>query len=219
MSNPISTRRITDLNPGENALHKSVRAALALQASAAESCKTCPKPLWYTAFFDGTGNNYVEDGIPNVKDSTDPLKTKYSNVAKLAKFAQAKNVPLARTQFDYIQGVGTPCKEVGDTGKGIDNALGMAAAAKGEARIRWMFKQLTEFVQPKMPFVNQINIAVFGFSRGATQARAFVRMLGEELAHWNGTELLWKQPGLNGKHPKVVVYFMGIFDTVSSTGF
>lgn len=95
----------------------------------------------------------------------------------------------------------------------------MAAAHKGELRIRWMLNELKAHVTAHMPFVNQINIAVFGFSRGATQARAFVRMLAETLAYQQGGELIWREASLHHKQPKVVVYFLGIFDTVSSTGF
>ncbi len=179
------------------------------------ACKTCPKPIWFSAFFDGTGNNYEKDGFGSVK----PADVKYSNVAKLWQFAHVATA--SRTQAQYIEGVGTPCHKEGvsDSGDSVDGALGMAAAIKGEARIRWMMRRLKEYVDKQMPFVNQINLAVFGFSRGATQARAFTRMLGEEMGDWNGHELLWKQPGANGKRPRIVVYFLGVFDTVSSTGF
>ena len=95
----------------------------------------------------------------------------------------------------------------------------MAAARKGEDRIRWMLKQLNQFVTGNMPFVSQINLAVFGFSRGATQARAFVRMLTEALAYEQGDELIWRKAGLDLKQPRLVVYFMGLFDTVASVGF
>jgi hypothetical protein len=70
-----------------------------------------------------------------------------------------------------------------------------------------------------MPAVNQVNVAVFGFSRGATEARAFVRMLTEQLAENIGGRLWWRRPNMKGTRPEVVVYFMGILDTVSSTGF
>ncbi|RQP23751.1 T6SS phospholipase effector Tle1-like catalytic domain-containing protein [Piscinibacter terrae] len=216
-SSPFKVRRISDVGLPETSVRKATRAALELHADLVENCKTCPKPVWFTAFFDGTGNNFTVDGFGQV----DPKQVKYSNVAKLAQFAHCKNAPSSRTAFQYIEGVGTPCNKEGvsDSGKGMDNTLGMSAAAKGEARIRWMMRELKKHVDQHMPFVNQINIAVFGFSRGATQARAFVRMLGEEMGAWDGQSLLWNQAGLDGKHPRVVVYFLGIFDTVSSTGF
>jgi hypothetical protein len=209
--------RITAIGPVEVAFRRTARSALDLQADRVEACKTCPKPVWFTAFFDGTGNNYEMDG----RGGNDSGKVKYSNVAKLAWFAHVVKHAMPRTTFEYIEGVGTPCSKEGvnDSGKGLDSALGMAAASKGEARIRWMLRMLKNHVDEHMPFVNQINLAVFGFSRGATQARAFTRLLSEVLADWDDAELLWKQAGLNGKRPRVVVYFMGLFDTVSSTGF
>jgi Uncharacterized alpha/beta hydrolase domain (DUF2235) len=215
MSNPPKLRRIATIGPAENALRKSARASLDLNAGAIKSCKTCPKPIWFTAFFDGTGNNFDADG----KKSNLAEQVKYSNVAKLWFFGHVDKHSLPRTTHEYIEGVGTPCPKVGDTGDGLDKAIGMSAAGKGEARIRWMLKELDMHVTDHMPAVNQINIAVFGFSRGATQARAFVRMLTEKLAHEEGGELFWARAGLDDKKPKVVVYFMGLFDTVSSVGF
>lgn len=216
MTNQPTLRRLQDIDEGEVAARRIARSALDPSASAAESCKTCPKPIWFTAFFDGTGNNYANDGRGAVARAS----TKYSNVAKLWQFAgYPSDGVLPRTVSRYIEGVGTPCAKVGDTGDGLDNALGMAAAHKGELRIRWMLDELNKHVAGHMPFVSQINIAVFGFSRGATQARAFVRMLAETVAYQQGNELIWRAAGTNFKQPRVVIYFLGIFDTVSSTGF
>ncbi len=83
MTNTAQLRSITDLAPGEIALHKRVRSELDLNASMAESCMTCPKPVWFTAFFDGTGNNFEKDG----GGSVDAKNVRYSNIAKLAAFA------------------------------------------------------------------------------------------------------------------------------------
>lgn len=216
MYNPAKLRSIADITPSEIALHKRVRAELNLNSTKAESCRTCPKPVWFTAFFDGTGNNVQRDG----DRSTDATRVKYSNIAKLWRFAHAQKENLGpREAVEYIEGVGTPCFKVGDSGGGLDFAGGMAAARKGEVRIRWMLRQLDVFVTGNMPFVSQINLAVFGFSRGATQARAFVRMLTETLAYEQGDELIWRKAGLDLKQPRVVVYFMGLFDTVASVGF
>ena len=136
MSNPPLIRRITDITPVEDSIRNGHREAL--DPLRVEQCKECPKPVWFTAFFDGTGNNYGEDG----NGSTDVAKTKYSNIAKLAMFAHVPfNKANPRTMGRYVEGVGTPCSKVGDSGKGIDGALGMAAASKGEARIRWLLRE------------------------------------------------------------------------------
>lgn len=60
--------------------------------------------------------------------------------------------------------------------------------------------------------VLEINISVFGFSRGAAQARAFVHWLFE-IAHYNNNQcarLLAGRP--------LRLKFMGLFDTVASVG-
>lgn len=213
-------RRLTDITTTEDLVRKYTRTYLELQGAGKESCKVCPAPVWFSAFFDGTGNNYSEDGGNLDEDERrDVKRVSYSNVAKLWMAHAQDDRAHPRRARRYIEGVGTPCPKVGDSGGGLDGALGMAAAYKGELRIRWMLNELQKHVNTHMPFVNQINLAVFGFSRGATQARAFVRMLAESLAFQQGDELIWRQPGLHGKQPKVVVYFLGLFDTVSSTGF
>lgn len=214
MSNPPKINRLSEIGPGTKAAHTKAFAQLDLHTSEMRPCKKCPKPVWFTAFFDGTGNNFAADG----NQSTDVTKVKYSNVAKLSEFAHVEDDG-GRILHKYIEGVGTPCAKVGDSGGGLDGAVGMASAGKGEARIRWMLKELDTHVTLHMPYVNQINIAVFGFSRGATQARAFVRMLTEKLAYEYSNELYWEKTGLDDKHPQVVVYFMGLFDTVASVGF
>lgn len=213
MSNAPIIRRITDLTPADDAIRNANREAL--DPMLIEACKECPKPVWFTAFFDGTGNNYEADG----NGSTNIDSTKYSNVAKLWQFAHVADSVMPRTVRRYIEGVGTPCAKVGDSGEGIDGALGMASARKGELRINWMLNELNKHVNSHMPAVSRINVAVFGFSRGATEARAFTRMLTAHLAENVGGKLWWRQTNMKGYRPEVVVYFMGILDTVSSTGF
>jgi len=165
MSNPPLIRRITDLTVVENAIRSAQREAL--DPLLIEQCKECPKPVWFTAFFDGTGNNYDADG----GGSTDVKRTKYSNIAKLWQFAHSEDDTFPRTIRRYIEGVGTPCAKVDDSGKGIDNALGMAVAGYGEARIRWMLGELEKHVTRHIPAVSQINVAAFGFNAEQAAAR------------------------------------------------
>jgi hypothetical protein len=237
MTNPPKINHLSDISPATKAAHTSAFAQLDLSTNADKACKECPKPVWFTAFFDGTGNNYTDDGAgsdnimtysssrpstPGDKGVTITFPgVKYSNIAKLAHFSHTENSN-SRIAYQYIEGVGTKCMKSGvnDTGEGSDGPLGNGFANKGEARIDWMLTQLDKHASKFMPYVNQINIAVFGFSRGVAQARAFVRMLTKKLAIDSGEdELYWAKAGLDGKHPKVVVYFMGLFDTVASVGF
>jgi Uncharacterized alpha/beta hydrolase domain (DUF2235) len=62
----------------------------------------------------------------------------------------------------------------------------------------------------KKPRVEQINLSVFGFSRGAAQARVFVNWLFEVCKQEDGG---WTFAGL-----PIRLQFLGIFDTVASVG-
>ncbi|WP_051958272.1 T6SS phospholipase effector Tle1-like catalytic domain-containing protein [Janthinobacterium sp. RA13] len=208
MSNP-TIRRLSDVT-------KSERLARGIYRKELEKCakeSDCRKPVWISCFFDGTGNNFKKDGNGSLASS----KVKYSNIAKLGKFAHTAEDEKNKTYAIYAPGVGTPFPEVQDSGDGIDGALGMASAAKGQARISWMLKEFKMRVDKHMPHVNQINVAVFGFSRGAAQARAFVRQLAGQ-CYQQGDGLIWTKSG-GFIQPRLVIYFLGIFDTVASVGF
>ena len=212
MAKPIA-RAITDLSPGEIVARSIYRAQLSCGTSN-QPAFSCKKPVWITCFFDGTGNNFYEDGAPSV----DPFRVKYSNISKLAMLAHPLDDDSTRTYSLYAPGVGTPFPAVNDTGGGLDKATGMATASKGESRISWMLNELKRRVDSHMPHVNQINLAVFGFSRGAAQARAFVRRL-KEVCQQQNEDLNWTRSGGSPYYPRVVIYFLGLFDTVASVGF
>ena len=212
MSKPI-IRRLTDITKNERFARSVVRTRLG-KVTMTKDLTACRKPVWISCFFDGTGNNYKDDGNGSLASTT----VKYSNVAKLGRFAHKAEDAEHQTYAIYAPGVGTPFPEIGDSGGGIDKALGMASAAKGQARISWMLKQLKARIDRHMPHVNQINVAVFGFSRGAAQARAFVRQLGGQCYQQGDGQLIWTKSG-GFIQPKLVFYFLGIFDTVASVGF
>jgi hypothetical protein len=50
MSNQPTVRRITDMSFNDNRERRAARSELDHNASLAESCKVCPKPLWFTTF-------------------------------------------------------------------------------------------------------------------------------------------------------------------------
>lgn len=106
---------------------------------------------------------------------------------------------------------------MGDNGGSIwGNGLG----AEGQKRLDWAFKQFDEKLAPHLARASnpsnriiEINIAVFGFSRGATQARAFIRDFIAQRCNKIGAGLQLKE----GKCP-LRIRFMGLFDTVASVG-
>jgi len=71
-------------------------------------------------------------------------------------------------------------------------------------------EKLSVVVKSSQRKVTQINIAVFGFSRGAAEARAFANWFTEVLERDDGAYRLAGVPSR--------IYFMGLFDTVASVG-
>lgn len=148
-------------------------------------------------FFDGTGNNMDAD-----------LKTgEHSNVVRLYRAHQEDDPSHGRFRI-YIPGVGTYFKEVGDSG---GTTRGKGFGAMGEDRLEWAMKKLIDRASKG---TGVMKVALFGFSRGATLARAFARRIAERCTATSG--------GWSFKHDKgkrdIRLYFMGLFDTVASVG-
>jgi hypothetical protein len=167
---------------------------------------TCKQTLWFSFFFDGTGNNrYADEGM-----------RKHSNVAKLFLVHKPNDKVNGRYGF-YFQGVGTYFPEVGDDGGDI---TGLSFGRLGTERLEYALKKFDEEIRhhlalarsPSNP-ISEINISVFGFSRGAALARAFVNLLLEERCVHREGKWLYK----DGLWP-FRVRFMGLFDTVASVG-
>ncbi len=70
--------------------------------------------------------------------------------------------------------------------------------------------QLKASIKGKKPHIELINLTVYGFSRGAAEARAFCNWLFEVCESENG---VWLFAGI-----PIRVGFLGIFDTVASVG-
>jgi hypothetical protein len=80
--------------------------------------------------------------------------------------------------YIYIPGVGTYFSKVGDDGA---STLGLGSGAGGDNRIDWAIEQFDDHIKTHLPRANNpenlirsISISVFGFSRRAALARAFV---------------------------------------------
>jgi hypothetical protein len=167
---------------------------------------SCTQLLWFSFFFDGTGNNINAD-----------LGTlEHSNVARLYR-AHPVPDPVKGLYSIYVPGIGTYFKEVGDKG---GTMLGNGLGAEGQSRMDWALKQFDKNIAPHLARASnpankiiEINITAFGFSRGATQARAFIRDFIAKRCSVAGAGLQLKQ----GNWP-LRVRFMGLFDTVASVG-
>jgi Uncharacterized alpha/beta hydrolase domain (DUF2235) len=176
-------------------------------------CRLYPRLMF---FFDGTGNNLERDL---------PLN-QLSNVAKLFRAAVDDRQKLGSSKR-YIPGVGTPFKfrkVVGYTDMLEDDpggALGLGLGAGGDLRIKVALADFSRILEdewslPSWRCMQFISISIFGFSRGATGARAFVRRLIETKCQRTDSGLVWQAP--NGERVPLRISFMGLFDTVASVG-
>lgn len=164
-----------------------------------EATTGCSQSLHYTVYFDGTGNNRDEEM------AKDDDRRALSNIARLynARVDGRTNV------FSlYLAGVGTPCPEVGDTG----GTMGLAIGKGGRERIDHALEELETKIsqQAAQMRIVVVNVSVFGFSRGAAQARGFIRDLVALCRQQaDGT---WMYKGVTPMR----IGFAGLFDTVVS---
>ena len=166
----------------------------------------CKQNLWLSYFFDGTGNNLGADVALN----------KHSNVVRLYRAHKPENKQEGIFAL-YIPGIGTYFPEIGDDGGSM---TGLGCGAMGEERIEFAIESFEDSLKQPLALasapanaIEVINIAVFGFSRGAALARAFVNTLMQRKCVMRNKE--WKLR--RGGWP-VKFRFMGLFDTVASVG-
>ena len=162
-----------------------------------EAMCQCTKVIHYSVFFDGTGNNRDQEMVKPAD------KRALSNIAKLFDAHKRNDDQINRA---YIPGVGTPYPDIGDPG----STAGMAMGEGADKRIKKALELLDEEIAkvPAQQKIRLINITVFGFSRGAAEARAFVRDLAAQCREKDGA---WQYKGV-----PLRVAFAGLFDTVCS---
>lgn len=197
------TARKPALATGQRPLTATEQAQRQLAVSCVAPDKTqatagCSQVLEFTVFFDGTGNNRDQE----MAKATD--KRALSNIAKL--FAAHEPQLSGRRIVRYIPGVGTPFPTIGDSG----GTLGMGIGKGSDQRIRYALDELDKAIAavPAGVKLRLITVNVFGFSRGAAAARAFVRDLAARCQTGNGGNTYQGIP--------LRVGFLGIFDTVCS---
>jgi hypothetical protein len=186
---------------------RSMKTATQLHAEEFMTCTTCEQQPWFSFFFDGTGNNH----------KIDEPKQKLSNIARLFDGHDEERPLIWRF---YYPGVGTPL-DASDSGwweKVRDSEmLGGGVGLGGDIRLEKAEKEFVESLQYNHK-VSRIDIAVFGFSRGATLARAFVNRLLKKCTTKDGVPH-WPCPtAVDGESAPLHFRFLGIFDTVESVG-
>jgi uncharacterized protein (DUF2235 family) len=186
---------------------QSLKTATELYAEDFDTCTTCKQQPWFSFFFDGTGNNLTED----------TSKEKFSNVARLW-MGHTEDHPLIY-RF-YYPGVGTPLdasdpiwiNRVRDS-----EMLGGGTGLGGDVRLQKAEREFGQTLK-RNHRVSRIDVAVFGFSRGATLARAFVNRLLKKCEYRDGAPHWPCDTALDGNAAPLHFRFLGIFDTVESVG-
>lgn len=180
-------------------------ASAGTQAAAATPPASCQQGLTLNFFFDGTGNNL----------DADVGTMQHSNVARLFQSRLEDDESVGRFSY-YVYGLGTYFKDIGDEG---NTKRGKGLGHMGQARLDWAFQKFDKAIadaerraQNPTNKIARIIVNVFGFSRGATAARAFVRDLNERCQGSAGRFVL-----KSGQYP-IEVGFLGLFDTVASVG-
>jgi hypothetical protein len=195
---------ITD---SHEAFTQTVHTMTELHALNFNECATCEQQPWFSFFFDGTGNNR----------EIDRPKQKLSNVARLFE-GHVEDLPLIVPR--YYPGVGTPLNASDPTWweKIRDSELiGGGTGLGSDARLVAAESDFRRALQGNHR-VTRIDIAVFGFSRGATLARAFIHRLLAKCEMKDGVPH-WPCPtALDGESAPLHFRFLGIFETVESVG-
>ena len=182
-------------------------ACIVEKADLREGRPTCKQRLWFSFFFDGTGNNL----------KADISMFKHSNIARLCRVHKQVNAKVGIYRI-YIPGVGTYFPEIGDNGGSL---LGLGTGSMGKERLDHALKEFDKYFadhlrreksSPSAQII-ETNIAVFGFSRGAALARAFVNLMLEKRCIRNDGK--WK---FKNSDSTLRFRFMGLFDTVASVG-
>ncbi|WP_438839670.1 T6SS phospholipase effector Tle1-like catalytic domain-containing protein [Aromatoleum toluclasticum] len=147
-----------------------------------------------------------------------------SNVAKLF-LAAIDDKDGQEAVKRYIPGVGTPYRYAnGNISPNEDKggSLGLGFGAGGEMRLDaalYEFRRTLEidWGTGALPHVEWVTLSVFGFSRGATLARTFVRrLIAEQCERTADGHLMWTTR--YDKPVRLRIVFMGLFDTVASVG-
>lgn len=180
-------------------------------------------------FFDGTSNSYYNTDYrkknpnKNYNDKGfnlyDSYRGDYTNVTKLYNtyFTQGHDFKI------YIEGPGTvsPLCKLDESGNevyySIGNADSLVSAASGNwiesmgSKIRKANDIITKRLADKYPPNTIVNIKmdVFGFSRGAAEARRFI-------SPQNIVPLLYEKFGTALNNYGISINFLGLFDTVLS---
>ncbi|WP_090138097.1 DUF2235 domain-containing protein [Limnohabitans sp. DM1] len=173
-----------------------------------------PERGYLRIYLPGVGTPFPEVGDTNTSLKKSWLPNLGSAVAEMGEhrilwaLLQLLNAP-----HRYVRGVDNPlipneqAKTICDT---LASSVNPTSAPQRRAALQHWQKKLVQALNANLPRITQINLSVFGFSRGAAEARAFVNWLLEACEYTNGS---WRFAGM-----ALNLQFLGLFDTVASVG-
>ncbi len=189
------------------------------KAPPVEECKHSNVVRLFHTFRDEPEKGYLPHYIPGVGTKFPKIGDDNTYLFKKNRGAIGGERGEARIVWGLLQLLNSPHIYVtdaplilDDVAANIANTLassGSPAAQRRMALCTWQDK-LAAALKNRKPTVEQINVSVFGFSRGAAEARVFVNWLFEVCKQEGGG---WTFAGI-----PIRLQFLGIFDTVASVG-
>lgn len=171
----------------------------------------------HNAFPDKPREGYIRIYIPGVGTPFPQIgETSYTSSGKSMAFGGEQRINWGLVQiYNAVHNYLTGSDLIpDDRAKAITDNMSSDQFGFGNVYRRMVMRtwaeKLESVVRTTKPDLKQINIAVFGFSRGAAEARAFCNWFFELCDKSNGAYTLVGVP--------VRIYFLGIFDTVASVG-
>jgi hypothetical protein len=165
------------------------------------------KTLELGCFFDGTGNNRFRD-----TDCPSNVARMWSLYSTAPEAPADERLPLIERDKRYVIGLGAgtapedPWQPTIGCDESRDAAVGNGARVRCKQMYQWVKARIKQFAEKAAP-QSQVYIDVYGFSRGAAEARTFVNLVVQGLR-------VHEEP--NNIMGRVRVRFLGIFDTVLS---
>lgn len=196
------------------------RAREKTRATPVAACPVCHLKMWVSMFFDGTGNHRERD-FPKCHSNVAALfdahqdtpeegiiRFYYEGLGRAFSFRERYEETQVHTRGGVrrIKTEGYDETDDRDLGKGFADGI----TERLEKATFDLVKTIEDWLVVRK--VDEINLAVFGFSRGATEARAFL--------HWLAAHSKVKKSGVKLTYDGVPlnVKFLGVFDTVESVG-
>ncbi|MEO0751471.1 MAG: DUF2235 domain-containing protein [Pseudomonadota bacterium] len=209
------------LTEGQRANAVAAAAASDVGSGSADTIAASCEMVRIGVFFDGTNNfrNRASDPNRSWHSNPDLLEEIYEETNGAAVWAEVQGVQrLVHFRKEYMRGIG-----VKRDGSSSWFGPGFGTGTEGvDARVNQAVDRVRSNIRSQMAGKRPCDIWIdtFGFSRGATAARDFANQIRDGDLDSAGHTYRQTQRGrrIASRGPTPEVKFMGLFDTVSSTG-